>query len=152
MGCWVNRGYETVQGVSREGRQRSEATPKKVQNRRTKMCEIVNTVRISKEWARYILHGKLFMQSLCARWEPRIIIADKNEFGRHFPNNERRVLRNTREIFCVDMRQWMKHGVTLHTWIETTVSAVEVVLELRRRRSLSNRWENKEFALSFLAG
>jgi histone-lysine N-methyltransferase SETMAR len=42
-----------------------------------KVCEIAETIDISKERVGCILHGKLDMKKLCARWMPRLLTADQ---------------------------------------------------------------------------
>jgi hypothetical protein len=39
-------------------------------DRRMNVCEITETIGISKERAGYILHEELHMKKLCARWMP----------------------------------------------------------------------------------
>jgi len=48
-----------------------------LEDRRMKVCEIAETIGISKECVGYILHEELDMQKLCARWVPRLITADQ---------------------------------------------------------------------------
>jgi histone-lysine N-methyltransferase SETMAR len=42
-----------------------------------KVCEIAETIGISKERVGYILHEELGMKKLCARWVPRLLTADQ---------------------------------------------------------------------------
>jgi histone-lysine N-methyltransferase SETMAR len=42
-----------------------------------KVHEIAETIGISKEHVRYILHEELDIKKLCARWVPRLLTADK---------------------------------------------------------------------------
>jgi hypothetical protein len=46
-------------------------------DRRIKVREIVETIGISKESVRYILHEELDMKTLWARWVPRLLTADQ---------------------------------------------------------------------------
>jgi hypothetical protein len=46
-------------------------------DRRMKVREIAETIGISKERLWYILHEDLRMKKLCARWVPRLIVADQ---------------------------------------------------------------------------
>jgi histone-lysine N-methyltransferase SETMAR len=46
-------------------------------NWRMKVCEIAETMGISKECVGYILHEELDMKKLCARWVPRLLTADQ---------------------------------------------------------------------------
>ena len=43
-----------------------------------KVRETAETIGISKERVGYILHEKLDMKKLCARWVPRLLTADQN--------------------------------------------------------------------------
>jgi histone-lysine N-methyltransferase SETMAR len=42
-----------------------------------KVCEISETIGISKERVGYILHEELDMKKLCAGWVPRLLTADQ---------------------------------------------------------------------------
>jgi predicted transcriptional regulator len=42
-----------------------------------KVREIAETIGISEESVRYILHKELDMKKLCGRWVPRLLTADK---------------------------------------------------------------------------
>jgi hypothetical protein len=42
-----------------------------------KVREITETISVSKECVGYILHDELDMKKLCARWMPRLLIADQ---------------------------------------------------------------------------
>jgi hypothetical protein len=46
-------------------------------DRRMKVCEIAETIGISKECVEYILHEELDMKRLCARWVPDLLKADQ---------------------------------------------------------------------------
>jgi histone-lysine N-methyltransferase SETMAR len=61
-----------------------------------KVCEIVETIGISKEYVGYILHEELDMKKLFARWVPRLLTADQKctcmkiseQCLEHFNNNK----------------------------------------------------------------
>ena len=46
-------------------------------DRRMKVCEIAETIGISKEHVGYILHEELDMKKLCARWVSRLLTEDQ---------------------------------------------------------------------------
>jgi histone-lysine N-methyltransferase SETMAR len=46
-------------------------------DRRMKVHEIAETIGISKERVRYILHEELDIKKLCARWVPRLLTVDQ---------------------------------------------------------------------------
>jgi len=49
-------------------------------NRRMKVCEIAETIAISKERVGYILQVQLDMKKLCAGWVPHLLTADQKPF------------------------------------------------------------------------
>jgi DNA-binding Xre family transcriptional regulator len=65
--------------------QKSATTPEIVEqvhdmlldDRRMKVCEIAETIGISKERVGYILHEELDTKKLCARWMLRLLTADQ---------------------------------------------------------------------------
>jgi hypothetical protein len=46
-------------------------------DRLMKVCEIAETIGISQECVRYILHEELVMKKLCVRWVPCLLTADQ---------------------------------------------------------------------------
>jgi hypothetical protein len=46
-------------------------------DQRTKVCEIAETIGISKEREEYILHEELHIKKLCAGWVLRLLTADQ---------------------------------------------------------------------------
>ena len=48
-------------------------------DRRLKVYEIAETVGISEEKVRHILHEELGMRKLCARWVPHLLNADHKQ-------------------------------------------------------------------------
>jgi hypothetical protein len=79
------RGRTGLEDDPREGRPKSSTTPEIIEqehdmvldDRRMKVREIAETIGISKERVGYILHEELDMKKLCARWVPRLLIADQ---------------------------------------------------------------------------
>jgi transposase len=69
------RGRTSLEDDPREGRPKSATTPEIVEqvhdmllgDRRMKVCEIAETIGISKKRIGYILHEELDMKKLCAR-------------------------------------------------------------------------------------
>jgi len=80
------RGRTSLEDDRREGRPKSATTPEIIEqvhdmlldDQRMKVREIAETIGISKERVGYILHEKLDMKKLCARWVPRLLTADQN--------------------------------------------------------------------------
>jgi len=78
-------GRISLEDDPREGRPKSATTPEFIEqvhdmvldDRRMKVREIAETTGMSKERVGYILHEKLDMKKLCARWAPRLLTADE---------------------------------------------------------------------------
>jgi transposase len=79
------RGRTSLEDDPREGHPKSAATPEIIEqvhgivldDRRMKVCEIAETIGISKERVGYILHEELDMRKLCTSWVPRLLTADQ---------------------------------------------------------------------------
>jgi len=79
------RGHTRLENDPREGRSKSATTPEIIEqvhdmvldDRRMKVREIAETNRHFKKRVGYILHEKLDMRKLCARWVPRLLTADQ---------------------------------------------------------------------------
>jgi hypothetical protein len=75
----------SLENDPREGRPKSATPPEIIEqvhdmildDRRMKVREIAETIAISKERVGYILHEKLEMKKLCARWVPLLLTADQ---------------------------------------------------------------------------
>jgi hypothetical protein len=81
----LNVAVPPLEGDPHEGRPKS-ATPPEISeqvhdmvldDRRMKVREIAETIRISKERVGYILHEELDTKKLCTRWVPRLFTADQ---------------------------------------------------------------------------
>jgi len=78
-------GRTSLEDDPREGRPKSATTPEIIEqvhdmlldDQRMKVCEIAETIGISKERVGYILYEELDMKRLCARWVPRLFTADQ---------------------------------------------------------------------------
>jgi transposase len=76
-------GHTSLEDDPREGCPKSATPPEIIEqvhsmvldDRRMKVCEIAETIGISKEHVGYILHKELDMKKLCARWVPRLLTA-----------------------------------------------------------------------------
>jgi histone-lysine N-methyltransferase SETMAR len=79
------RSRTSLEEDPREGRPKNAITPEIIEqvydmvldDRRMKVHEIAETIRISKERVGYILHEELDMKKFCARWVPRLLTADQ---------------------------------------------------------------------------
>jgi len=80
------RGCTSLEDDPRDGRPKSATTPEIIEqvhdmvldDQRMKVCEIAETIRISKEHVGYILHEEMDMKKLCARWVQRCSQQVKN--------------------------------------------------------------------------
>jgi histone-lysine N-methyltransferase SETMAR len=78
------RDRTSLEGDPCEGHPKSATPPKIIEqvhdmvldDRRMKAREITETMGISKERVRHILHEELDMKKLCARWVLRLLTAD----------------------------------------------------------------------------
>jgi histone-lysine N-methyltransferase SETMAR len=79
-------GRTSLEDDLREGHPKSATTPEIIEQVhdmilddqwRMKVREIAETIGISKEHVGYILHEELDTKKLCARWVPRLLIADQ---------------------------------------------------------------------------
>jgi histone-lysine N-methyltransferase SETMAR len=79
------RGFTSLEDDPHEGCPKSATTPEIIEqvhdmvldDWQMKVCEIAETIGISKECVGYILHEELDMKKFCARWVPRLLIADQ---------------------------------------------------------------------------
>jgi len=78
-----------------------------------KVREIAETTGISKECVGYILHEKLDIKKLCAKWVPHLLTADQNTLAWKSLNSAWSVLTKIKLILCVDLLLWMRLGFTI---------------------------------------
>jgi histone-lysine N-methyltransferase SETMAR len=79
------RGRTSLEDDRCEGHPKSATTPEIIEHMhnmvlddwRMKVHEIAETIGISKEHVRYILHEELDMKKLCARWVPCLLTAQQ---------------------------------------------------------------------------
>jgi len=79
------RGRTSLEDDPCEGCPEDATTPEIIEqvhdmvldDRRMKVCEIAETIGISKEHVGYILHEELDMKKLCTRWVLRLLTADQ---------------------------------------------------------------------------
>jgi histone-lysine N-methyltransferase SETMAR len=77
------RGRTSLEDDPCEGHPKSATTPEIIEqvhdmvldDRQKKVCEIAETIGISKKHVGYILHEELDMKKLCARWVPHLLTA-----------------------------------------------------------------------------
>jgi hypothetical protein len=76
-----------IEGDARSERPKGAVSDKNIKkdhkiilnNRKVKLIEIAQTLKISKEHVGYIVHEYLDMQKLCAKWLPRVLTIDQNQ-------------------------------------------------------------------------
>jgi histone-lysine N-methyltransferase SETMAR len=115
-------GRTSLEDDPREGRPKSATTPEIIEqvhdmlldDQRMKVCEIAETIGISKERVGYILYEELDMKRLCARWVPQLLTADqKNKRMKISEQCLERFNKNKTYFFCVDLLLWMGVGFTI---------------------------------------
>jgi len=82
-------GRTNLEDDPREGHPKSATTPEIVEqvhnmvldDRQMKVCEIAETIGISKQRVGYILHEELDMKKLFIRWVLRLLTADQKRTG-----------------------------------------------------------------------
>jgi histone-lysine N-methyltransferase SETMAR len=80
-------------------------------DRRMKVREIAETMGISKERVRYILHEELDMKKLCARWVPRLLTADQKR-------TRTKISEQLLERFNKNKTDFVRRFITMdETWI-----------------------------------
>jgi len=75
-------------------------------------CVKLLRLGISKEHVGYILHEKLDMKKLCARWVPRLLTADEKR-TRMKISESWSVLTKLKLILCINLLLWMRLGFTI---------------------------------------
>jgi DNA-binding Xre family transcriptional regulator len=81
-------------------------------DRRMKVCEIAETIGISKELVGYILHEELDMKKLCARWVPRLFTADQK-------HTLMKISEQCLERFNKNKTDFVRRFITMdETWID----------------------------------
>jgi histone-lysine N-methyltransferase SETMAR len=81
----LKRGRTSLEDNPREGRPKSATTPEIIRQVHDmvlddwwmKVCEIDETIGISKECVGYILHEELDIKKLCVRWVAHLLTADQ---------------------------------------------------------------------------
>jgi transposase len=113
-------GRTSLEDDSREGGPKSATTPEIIEqvhdmvldDRRMKVREIAETIRISKERVGYILHEELDMKKLCARWVPRLLTADEKR-------NRMKISEQCLERFNKNKIDFLRRFITTdETWIQ----------------------------------
>jgi len=123
------RGRTSLEDDPREGRPKSATTPEIVEqlhgmildDRRMKVCEIADTIGISKERVGYILREELDMKRLCARWVPRLLTADQKR-------TSMKISEQCLERFNKNKTDFVRRFITIYeTWIHhyTAVKTVD---------------------------
>jgi histone-lysine N-methyltransferase SETMAR len=115
------RGRTSLEVDPREGHPKSAATPEIIEqvhdmlldDGRIKVREIAETIGISKERVRYILHEELYMKKLCARWVPHLLTADQKHTRMKISNSAWSVLTKIKLILCVDLLLCVRLGFTI---------------------------------------
>jgi histone-lysine N-methyltransferase SETMAR len=115
------RGHTSLEDDPREGRPKSATTLETIDqvhkmvldDGQMKVCEIAETIGISKECIGYMLHEELDMKKLCARWVPCLLTDDQKHTHmkiseqclEHFNNNKTDFVRR----FITMDETWIHH-------------------------------------------
>ena len=119
---WVNefkRGRTSTNDEQRCGRPSEVTTPEIIEkihgivleDRRVKVREIADIVRISNEWVHNILHEHLAMKKLSARWVPRLLTIDQKR-------NRMDISKECLSMFKRNEADYLRRFITVdETWI-----------------------------------
>ena len=81
------RGEMSIEDDARSGRPKEAVTDENIKkvhkiilnDRKVKLIEIAETLKISKERVGHIVHEYLNMRKLCAKWVPRVLTIDQKQ-------------------------------------------------------------------------
>lgn len=113
------RGRTSVEDDQREGRPKTANVKENrekirkmiLDDRRLKVYEIAETVGISEERVRHILHEELGMRKLCARWVPHLLNADHKQ-------TRCRLSQQCLQLFEKNPKDFLRRFVTMdETWV-----------------------------------
>lgn len=113
------RGRTDTNDAERSGRPNSAVTPENMKkihkivlaDRKVKLQEIADTLKISKERVGHILHEHLGMRKMFSKWVPRVLTVDQKQ--QRIDDSERCL-----EIFKRDKKDFLRRYVTMdETWI-----------------------------------
>jgi histone-lysine N-methyltransferase SETMAR len=115
------RGRTSLEDDPREGRPKSATIPEIIEqvcdmildDRRMKVCEIAETIGISKERVGYILHEALDMKKLCTRWVLHLLKADQKCTRLNISEQCLERFNKIKLILCVDLLLWIRLGFTI---------------------------------------
>jgi hypothetical protein len=80
-------------------------------DRKVKLIEIDETLKISKKRVEHIVHKSLDMQKLCAKWLPRVLTIDQNQ--QHVDDSEQCLA-----IFNRNKDEFFRRYITINvTWL-----------------------------------
>ena len=112
------RGRTDTEDAERSGRPNEVVTPETIEkvhqivfeNRKSKLREIADTLKISYGSVYAILHEHLSMRKLLSKWVPRLLTVDQKR--QRIVDSERclELFRRNKPRFCVGMWQWTKPG------------------------------------------
>jgi hypothetical protein len=104
------RGEIYIEGDALSRRRKGAVTDQNIKkihkinlnDRKVKMIEIAETLKISKKRVEYIVHEYLYMRKLCAKCVPRVLTIDQKQ-----RSNVYRYSTVIKMNFSVDILQWM---------------------------------------------
>lgn len=123
---WIadfKRGRATTSDAERSGRPKEAVTSENIRkihkiilnNRKVKLSEIADTLKISTERVHHIVHEYLGMRKLCAKWVPRELTFDQKQQRVDDSEQCLELFNRNKSEFLRRYYQWMKHGsITTH--------------------------------------
>lgn len=112
-------GHMSTNNDERRGRPKEAVTPENIKtihkiilnDRKVKLIEIADTLKISKERVGHILHEYLGMRKLCAKWVPRELTIDQKQ--QRVDDSEQCL-----ELINRNKSEFLRRYVTMHeTWL-----------------------------------
>ncbi|XP_050527885.1 protein GVQW3-like [Daktulosphaira vitifoliae] len=81
------RGRRDTDDAERSGRPNEAITPENIEkihkivlnDRKMKLCQLANVIKISKERIGFILHENLSMKKLCSKWVPCLLTVEQKQ-------------------------------------------------------------------------
>ncbi|XP_025160565.1 histone-lysine N-methyltransferase SETMAR-like [Harpegnathos saltator] len=113
------RGEMSIEDDARSGRPKEAVTDENIKkvhkiilnDRRVKLIDIAETLKISKERVGHIVHEYLNMRKLCAKWVPRVLTIDQKQ--QHFDDSEQCLA-----IFNRNKDEFFRRYITMdETWL-----------------------------------
>ena len=143
------RGRRDTDDAERIGHPNEAVTPESIKkihkivlnDRKVKLHELADIVKISKERGGFILHEHLTMRKLCSKWVPHLLTFVNQKQER--VDDSEQCLNVTNRNFCINMWHWMNHGsiTSLRNQNDRHLSGQQQVNIVQSARKHNNRLE-----------